>query len=62
MSYVYITVNSEFEKYTSFITNSNNIFLMCTGLSGVGRSKPADTNNVLDIGQTGHFLVSAVTS
>jgi hypothetical protein len=27
MSCVYVTVNSEFEKYTSFIVNSNNIFL-----------------------------------
>jgi hypothetical protein len=27
MSCVYITVNSEFEKYTGFIENSNNIFL-----------------------------------
>jgi hypothetical protein len=26
-SYVYITVNSEFEKYTSFIANLNNIVL-----------------------------------
>jgi hypothetical protein len=25
-SCVYITVNSEFEKYTGFIANSNNIF------------------------------------
>jgi hypothetical protein len=26
-SCVYITVNSEFEKYIGFIANSNNIFL-----------------------------------
>jgi hypothetical protein len=60
MSCVYITANSKFEKYTCFIANSNYIFLICTGLSGVGRSKPADTNNALDIGQVGHLLVSTV--
>jgi hypothetical protein len=27
MSCVYITMNSEFEKYTCFIANSNNIFM-----------------------------------
>jgi hypothetical protein len=26
MSYLYITVNSEFEKYIGFIVNSNTIF------------------------------------
>jgi hypothetical protein len=41
-------MNSEFEKYTYFIANSNNIFGICIGLSGVGG--PADTNNALDIG------------
>jgi hypothetical protein len=50
-SCVYITVNSEFEKYTGFITNLNNIFSICTGLSGVGCLKATDTNNALDIGQ-----------
>jgi hypothetical protein len=50
MSCVYITVNSEFEKYTCFTMNLNNIFWICTGLSGVDCAKPADTNNDLDIG------------
>jgi hypothetical protein len=36
------------------------LFLICTELSGVGRPKPADTNNALDIGQAGHLLVSVV--
>jgi hypothetical protein len=55
MSYIYITVNSKFEKYIGFIANSNNIFWICIWLSCVGRPKVADTNNVLDIGQVGHL-------